>query len=49
MSNKNNSELSAEILIAVINKAPSTGSVKTDAERAAEAFKVIFAAVTNPR
>ena len=48
MSNKTASELSAEILIALIGKATSLGNVKQDAERAAEAFKIIFQTVRNP-
>ena len=49
MSNKTASEMSADILVALIEKISSTGNFKTDAERAAEAYKIIFAAVLNPR
>jgi hypothetical protein len=48
MSNKTSSEISADILTALIEKISSTGNLATDAQRAAEAYKVIFAAVRNP-
>ncbi|WP_161809036.1 hypothetical protein [Stenotrophomonas humi] len=48
MSNKTTGEISAEILVALIDKTPSTGNIKEDAARAAEAFKVIYAAVMRP-
>lgn len=49
MSNKTSSEISGDILVALIASVSSTGNLKTDADRAAEAYKVIFAAVQNPR
>ena len=49
MTNKTASEIAADILVALIDKAQSTGNVKEDAERAAAAYKVIFQTVQNPR
>ena len=48
MTNKTASEIAADILVALIDKAQSTGNVKEDAERAAEAYKVLFMAVQRP-
>ncbi len=48
MSNKTSSEISADILAALIAKVPSSGDLSADAKKAAEAYKVIFAAVRNP-
>ena len=42
---KSYEEIAADIVITVIGKAPSSGNLKTDADRAAEAFKIIFSAV----
>lgn len=48
MSNKTTGEIAADILVALIEKTPSSGNVKADAERAAEAYKVLFMAVQRP-
>lgn len=42
---KSYEEIASEIIIAAINKAPSSGNLIADAERIAEAFKVVYEAV----
>lgn len=48
MSNKTTGEIAADILVALIAKAPAHSSVQHEAQRAAEAYKIIFAAVQRP-
>lgn len=48
MSNKTTGEISADILATLIAKVSSSGDLTVDAKKAAEAYKVIFAAVRNP-
>jgi|GEM_PF-2086648 len=49
MSNKTSYEIAADILVALIAKSTPLLGVEQEAQRAAEAYKVIYAAVQQPR